>query len=626
LPKGVKEMRLSLCMIVKNEERFLRACLESVRDVVDEMIIVDTGSTDETVAIGESFGAQVFREEWKNDFATARNQSIEHATGEWILVMDADERLHEEDQALVRELLTHRDEADGFYINILDYFSVDDVRTFPGVLRLFQNGPLRYKGVVHEDLDFAWLGRTAKLFQSAVRFNHVGYMSAVMDFKEKHERNLVLMKEVVKARPKDAFAMFNLGREYYRMDMWEESCRVLRDAYELIGKKPFSPFFAMGVQLLSQSHLLNGNIQESLRWLREGIRRAPGFTDLPFRVGDIYAQMRNYPEAISYFEKCVALGDTVAYPSRIGVGTHLAACELGAMYRDMGDLETAREWFMRGFEMNQAYAPVVYELATLVSDAETLEALFSMLADTRIQQQFVVGLANACNPHFEVYADDVERRAGRSNVTITARAKWLMGTGRLDDAASMIEFMPGDDAAYMRFLLSVVMGKRDNASSHAVATGKWSEECLTILRVLQEGNDSPEFEGSLSDTTMNYLMITQSKLLLERLLPYLKVECTEATMRGLRRYRLSELATRLTASVASDHDEASAYSAIAEANGEAALRFASHALEEPTVMRYMLLAESYRLLEQPIEMRRTIEKGAKVFPGSLWLRKLTGVH
>src|SRR5438309_3283180 len=90
---GAKRVRLSLCMIVKNEERFIQDCLESAREAVDEMVVVDTGSTDRTVELAEQAGAQVSHFQWCNDFAAARNASIERAKGAWVLWLDADERL-----------------------------------------------------------------------------------------------------------------------------------------------------------------------------------------------------------------------------------------------------------------------------------------------------------------------------------------------------------------------------------------------------------------------------------------------------------------------------------------------------------------------------------------------------
>ena len=93
LPDPNRKPRLSVCMIVKNEERFLGQCLASVKDIADELIVIDTGSTDRTIEIAREHGAQVGHFEWCNDFAAARNVSIAPATGDWILFLDADEEL-----------------------------------------------------------------------------------------------------------------------------------------------------------------------------------------------------------------------------------------------------------------------------------------------------------------------------------------------------------------------------------------------------------------------------------------------------------------------------------------------------------------------------------------------------
>jgi glycosyltransferase involved in cell wall biosynthesis len=85
-------------MIVKNEEAHLERCLDSVKDMVSEMIIVDTGSTDRTVEIAHAYGAKVYHFDWCDDFAAARNESLKHATGEWLLMMDADNWLEPEDK------------------------------------------------------------------------------------------------------------------------------------------------------------------------------------------------------------------------------------------------------------------------------------------------------------------------------------------------------------------------------------------------------------------------------------------------------------------------------------------------------------------------------------------------
>ncbi|MFS0559085.1 glycosyltransferase family 2 protein, partial [Brevibacillus sp. 179-C9.3 HS] len=119
--------RLSLCMIVKNEGNCIERCLNSVKHAVDEMIIVDTGSSDDTINICRSAGASVFSYEWNDDFASARNYGLERATGDWIIWLDADEEVDEADAVKLKELLPDT-EADLFSIQLINYCGkqVDD--------------------------------------------------------------------------------------------------------------------------------------------------------------------------------------------------------------------------------------------------------------------------------------------------------------------------------------------------------------------------------------------------------------------------------------------------------------------------------------------------------------------
>src|SRR5665213_2192512 len=150
LPEGI-----SLCMIVKNEERFLPECLDSLKDLVDEINICDTGSTDRTVEIAHSYGANVIHREWRNDFAWAKNEALEMATRRWTIVLDADEELAPDSVQLLRSLRTVPAATTSVYLQIVNH--TDDY-TGRGTLthnlpRIFPTSPrIRYKNVIHEGL------------------------------------------------------------------------------------------------------------------------------------------------------------------------------------------------------------------------------------------------------------------------------------------------------------------------------------------------------------------------------------------------------------------------------------------------------------------------------------------
>src|SRR5262245_15241204 len=147
--------RLSLCMIAKNEEANLSACLASVADLVDEMIVVDTGSTDRTREVATAGGARVYDFTWVDDFAAARNESIRHATGDWILWLDGDEHFDEENRHKLRALKANLNGVEaGFVMKQRSWAaSSRQAPTLVDQLRLFRNLPaIRWEYRVHEQI------------------------------------------------------------------------------------------------------------------------------------------------------------------------------------------------------------------------------------------------------------------------------------------------------------------------------------------------------------------------------------------------------------------------------------------------------------------------------------------
>lgn len=130
--------KLSFCAIVKNEEASLPKCLESVKNVVDEMIVMDTGSTDKTVEIAEKFGAKVLHYDWHNNFSAARNETLKYVRGEWILVLDADEVLSSE---IVPQMRHAMEDKNAIVINLIRQEVGAAQSPYSLVSRLFRNHP-----------------------------------------------------------------------------------------------------------------------------------------------------------------------------------------------------------------------------------------------------------------------------------------------------------------------------------------------------------------------------------------------------------------------------------------------------------------------------------------------------
>ena len=205
----MRQLTLSAAMIVRDEAALLGACLESLRGVVDEVVVVDTGSVDGTIQIAQAFGAKVVRHRWNDDFAEARNVSLEHVSGDWVLYIDADERLTDADLVNWEELLGDPNVV-AYRLWLSPVSSASAYREY----RLWRNEPrIRFDGVIHErvvpaihrvaDED----SKTVEL--SELRLLHVGYEG---DQTAKHKRNLPLLRRQVAIDPSNLFARHHLSR------------------------------------------------------------------------------------------------------------------------------------------------------------------------------------------------------------------------------------------------------------------------------------------------------------------------------------------------------------------------------------------------------------------------------
>ncbi|MFQ3611513.1 MAG: glycosyltransferase, partial [Fimbriimonadales bacterium] len=246
LPEEPVGTRISLTMIVRNEAEFLAECLQSVEGVVDEIVIVDTGSTDDTVAIAERFGARVIHSPWQNDFAQARNVALQHATGDWVLVLDADERLTPESRAKILDAVRHPQFV-GYYMDILNYTSDDKYAGMfqHRLVRLFRRLSWAcWEGAIHEQILNSLQargGRPATLHGAQIL--HYGYHKQVVQERRKAQRNVALLEKALEENSDDPFHWFNLGNTYYVEGDHEQAVPYLKEACERLGgHEDFAPF------------------------------------------------------------------------------------------------------------------------------------------------------------------------------------------------------------------------------------------------------------------------------------------------------------------------------------------------------------------------------------------------
>jgi glycosyltransferase involved in cell wall biosynthesis len=273
---------LSLCMIVKNEERNLARCLDSVRDLAGESIIVDTGSTDRTPLVAAQYGAQVIPFDFTAvDFAAARNCAIARATGRSILVLDADEVLDGASVPLVRELIA-LDENAGYFLDRRNYASDSPNPTTDYVVRLFPNRPgYRYRGRVHETVDASILAAGGRLRRTAgIRIDH-SFSSDREARRRKNHWYIGILKEELAADPGDCSRLDFLAAEYHQLEMFDEATETAERIARLRPLDPQAHLFAGTYHLLHKLDLARAraDFNQALK-LRPGYAEAEAFLGL----------------------------------------------------------------------------------------------------------------------------------------------------------------------------------------------------------------------------------------------------------------------------------------------------------------------------------------------------------
>ena len=223
-------------MIVKNEERYLAECLQSVQGVADEIVIVDTGSTDATIDIAKGFGAKVFHYAWSGDFAAARNDSLKHCTGDWILQLDADEELRVEDKQTLRELIEHP-VADGYVVALASKVRGGD-NLIPAVsraARLFRRRPgFQFRGMIHESVIDEVLNHGGVILPAELTLIHKGYSGSDDEIQKKKHRNLEVLLRQAERSPDDFYTLLKLGETQLALDHIPEAEQAINHALQLL--------------------------------------------------------------------------------------------------------------------------------------------------------------------------------------------------------------------------------------------------------------------------------------------------------------------------------------------------------------------------------------------------------
>lgn len=262
---------ISLCMIVKNEENYLKECLEIAKNFCDEIIIVDTGSSDKTKEIAAEFTDKIYDYQWTYDFSEARNKSLEYATGEWILYLDADERILLFDKnKLINYLKYLPEDIGGVNCTILNDFKSSDGKIevqrgfYPRIFRNYEKNKIYFQGKVHEQISESLIKLNKSVCDSDICIHHIGYNADKNILDEKIYRNYILLKENLLSNPEDFYSKFQLAQTLTKMKKLEEAEQHFEEL-TLNNKMP-DKLLASTFNILGQIKGINKNYSAALSY------------------------------------------------------------------------------------------------------------------------------------------------------------------------------------------------------------------------------------------------------------------------------------------------------------------------------------------------------------------------
>lgn len=316
-------MELSLCMIVKNEELALPSCLDSVKGVVDEMVVLDTGSNDRTRDIAREFGAKVYTFEWCNDFSKARNQALKYVQGKWVLVLDADEKLVPEIVPTLKQAIRQR-----------RYLAINLVRQEVGaaqspyslVSRLFRNHPhICFSRPYHALIDDSVSQILSQEphwqvgYLPEVAIEHTGYQNSAIAQGDKFAKAQAAMEGFLAFHPTDPYVCSKLGALYVEKSL-----------------------FTKGIELLQ-------------RGLASKSANAQILYELHYHLGIAYTRQERLEDAIAHYQAAIQLS---IYPMlKLG-----AYNNLGNLMRTTGDLPAAKTSYEMTLQIDPNFAAGHYNL------------------------------------------------------------------------------------------------------------------------------------------------------------------------------------------------------------------------------------------------------------------------
>jgi len=449
--------KISLCMIVKNEQQNLLRCLGSVQNAVDEIIVVDTGSTDGTYLLAEQAGAKVLSFPWNGNFSQARNTSLACATGDWILFLDADEALAPGSDAVLRRIVSEDNE--GYFLKIINFIGAEGcVESCPDlVFRLFRNKPeYRFRGAIHEQIvDVILENNRQARYQIAedVVILHYGYLNEQITEKDKKNRNINIIKQELENAPHNQLLRYHYGVELFRADRLAEAVEEFTQAAE--GIDPNTVYFPKLLRYIILSYYGLKDYDQAASVSKQALNLFPNYADLYYYRGLIEVDRKNYAQAYELFQQALTMPEQPTYyASFSGTKGFRAYYQLGRMAEEFYNEEKALKYYILSLRDNPNFVLALSAIVQILNPRENSEytkaALEKIFEFCTPEANILMGKICFAEPAYELALDYFSKvdQTCLDSYTAVLKAICLIQQRRFLEALRILEAISPEDAQY----------------------------------------------------------------------------------------------------------------------------------------------------------------------------------
>lgn len=511
LPEPSDPPRLTLCLITRNEERFLPQCLRSAQPIATQIVVVDTGSTDRTCDLAREFGAEVHTVPWTDDFSAARNAALEHARGDWVLFLDADEELPAEHHASLRAELQRRDVL-GWRLPLVNVGLESEGHHL--VPRLFRNAPgVAFRGRIHEEAftSLEPLGRAWNLDLRPGRslIHHHGYRPEVAQARDKTARNLRLLQRAVQEEPDHPHLWMSYGLALCQSGSSREGLDAYAQAFRLLSARQpaqVTPELRETLLLQYSTHLLaDHNFELVIQVLESPLAQlAHGLTaSLHFNLGLACSEMKQWAPAVIQFRAALSQrhqpGHAPQLPEIRSPAPHqcLARClvALGRIPEAEQSLQQALAEAPQSRAVRLDWARLLHEKGESIRAIECLQQLLQEKADDP-SVWLLGGRIATSRPEFLEFAEDWSREALKylpeHPALIRLHAEVLLRRGEARQSLACWQRLPSEaDASVAAAILFCQLATgAEAAPPEAARLESVSREFLALYRRLVHASSS----------------------------------------------------------------------------------------------------------------------------------------